>query len=439
MTSALFNAASVSALLSTVVSLIGGGSAWLLGRVPDWDDVRPLSAVGLSAALVAACSFPATLEVSPALLVWSARVQVLALALHVAAWHAYALRWGTPRQRRRRLAIRAPLVAAGLLALVPGAVYGDAVSQRPLAWLGVVYRVPSPAPLGLAVTALLAGYAVAGVLRIATLRGLPDRRTLAALTAVIAAMGLHDALVESGLASPAPSLLDFALYLPALAIAVVTMRRIVVTAGDLRRLRTGLEVLVVERTAALERSQAALFAAERRVAPPRPPPEARAAPAAERRDASAADLPRAPVAAPRRARVLVADADPRASAGLVRELAREHEVEAVGSVAAALAALADRSFDVLLCDAALPGGGGERLWEELLLRAPGMLGRVAFLVGAGEPASARAFLDRQPQPVLQKPFGLGEVQVLLDWLGLGAGTSPAHAPLPRPFARLHRT
>jgi CheY-like chemotaxis protein len=137
-------------------------------------------------------------------------------------------------------------------------------------------------------------------------------------------------------------------------------------------------------------------------------------------DASAADLPLARVTVPLRARILVADGDPRLIRAVVRDLGKEHEVEAVASVAAALSALGARSFDVVLCDATLPGGGGERLWEELLLRAPGMLGRVAFLVTGAEPPAAKAFLDRQPQPVQQKPFGLAEVQVLLDWLGLGA-------------------
>ena len=134
-----FNVASVSALLSTVVSLIGGVGAWVLGGAPDWEDVRPLSRVGFSAAAVAVCNFPASLDVAPAVWAWSGRVQILAVALHVAAWYEYALQWA-PLPRRWRRALFAPLLGAGALALVPGAVYGGAVSIRPVPWLGKIGR-----------------------------------------------------------------------------------------------------------------------------------------------------------------------------------------------------------------------------------------------------------------------------------------------------------
>lgn len=638
-----FNPASVSTLLSAVVSLIGGIGAWLLGHAPDWEDVRPLAWVGLTAALAAACSLGSTLEVAPAVHLWGSRVQVLAVALHMMAWYRYMLQWGTPDVQRRRWIVYAPLLAIGVLALVPGAVFTDAISHRSVPWLGVTYHDPIPAPLAYGAFAVLAILGAAGIAWFSTLRsrGIPYRRTLVAVTATILAMGIHDAVAASGLDLPTPYLIDFSLYLPAATIAMVTLRRIVETAADLRRLRTGLEVAVVERTNALERSQAALAAAERlaalgqfaggfarevehpvkvveanlealgrelrddprdriwsrlgdaraalarigalarqllvagraAAAPAGPAVDvrvgraveaalargrARAAPgvaleatvapgltasahedevvevlatlvleaitrlgsgrpgtvrvgaaaAGERvritvdddgpaltddallhafepfheseprrgaglrlavvrglaegmggkltlerlpqggtralvelargvPDATAADLPVAAVAAPLRARLLVADGDPRTLRASVRDLSAEHEVEAVATVTEALAAVADRTFDVVLCAAALPGGGGERLWEELLLRAPGLQGRVAFLVGGGEPPAARAFLDRQPQPVLQKPCGVADVQVLLDWLGIGGPAATPHVtPLPRTLGRL---
>jgi signal transduction histidine kinase len=638
-----FNPASVSALLSTTVCIVGGVGAWLLGHAPDWEDVRPLSRVGLSAALAAACTFTSTLAMPEAVHLWSARVEVLALALHVVAWYGYFLHWAPPGQRRRRWWVYGPLLGAGALALVPGAVFTGPIAPRPVAWLGIVYHDPTLAPLGLTVMATIAGFGGIGVAWLVTLRGrgVPYRRAFIAITGALLAMAIHDAAATGGLPLPTPYLIDFALYLPAIAIAGVTLRRIAETATDLRRLRTGLEVLVVERTTALERSQAALFQSERlaalgqfaggfarevehpvkvvqanldalgrelredprdrirarladaraglasistlarqllvagraAVAPAGPTVDvrvgravdaalargrARAAPQVaflaavapgltvsanedevvevlaalvgdaagripERRpgtvsvradpdgdrvritveddgaplseaallhafepfheserergaglrravarglvegmggglaleraergtravvgllrgapDASPADLPQARVAAPLRARILVADGDPRLVRDVVREVGAEHELEAVASVAAALAALSQRTFDVVLCDAALPGGGGERLWEELLLRAPGLLGRVAFLVNGDEPASARAFLDRQPQPVLRKPFGLAEVQVALDWLGVREAAPPGApaAVTPVPLGRV---
>jgi signal transduction histidine kinase len=639
-----FNPASVAALLSTVVCVIGGVGAWLLGHAPDWEDVRPLSRVGLSAALAAASAFSATLLVPEAVHVWSARVQVLALALHVAAWYAYFLQWASPGQRSRRWWVFGPLLAAGALALVPGAVFEGRVVPRAVPWLGVVYHDPVVAPLGFTAMALVAGFGAVGVAWLVTLRGrVPYRRSFIAVTSAILAMCVHDAVAVGGLALPTPYLIELAVSLAAIAIAMITLRRIVETATDLRRLRTGLEVLVVERTAALQRAQAALFVSERlaalgqfaggfarevehpakvveanlealgrelrddprdrirarladarggiasiatlarqllvagraAVAPAGPPVDVRVGRAveaaltrgrsrdvpgvsfhaaiapgltvsgqedelvevlttlvldgmarlpgdrggtvaicavrdgervritveddgqplsddallhafepfhdSERRrgtglrravarglvegmggrlalerlaacgtravvelapgapDASAADLPQAQVAAPLRARILLAHGDPVVVRAVLRDVGQEHELEAVTSVAAALAALGARSFDVVLCDAALPGGGGERFWEELLLRAPAMLGRVAFLLSGQETGAARAFLDRQPQPVLRKPFGLAEVQVLLDWLGVrdeGPDPRGAAGTTPRPLGRL---
>ena len=629
----IFNPASVSALLSAVVSLIGGVGAWVLGRAPDWEDVRPLSRVGFTAAVVAACNFTATLDVHPAVYAWTGRVQVLAVALHVAAWYTYALQWGAPVPRAWRVAIFGPLVAAGVLALVPGLVYGDVIAIRSVTWLGVAYHDPELVPVGFALIGAIAVYGAGAVVRIATLkgRGLPFRRTLVAVTSTILAMGVHDAVVIGGLNAPTPYLLDFGLFGPAIVIAVLTLRRVVVGATDLRRLRTGLEVAVVDRTRALERSQAALAASERLAAlgqfasgfalevshpvkvvsanldalgrelrddprdrvrarledaraalarigsvarqllvagrpagaPTRPAIDVRVGRAADAAlaagrakgvagvtleaavapgltvaaqeeevvevlttlvlhavgeaaggrirtvrvradaegdrvqiaveddgpglteeallhafepfheteqvrgsglalavarglvegmggtlrlksapgrgtravldlprgapDASAADLPAAFVAVPLRARVLIVDGDPRELRAIVEIVSADHEVEGVGGVREALAALADRSFDLVLCDATLPGGGAERFWEELLLSAPAMQKRAAFLAGGAETPAALAFLARQPQPVLRKPIGLEEVRAVMDRLGIGAPNPRAAA------------
>jgi hypothetical protein len=61
-----------------------------------------------------------------------------------------------------------------------------------------------------------------------------------------------------------------------------------------------------------------------------------------------------------------------------------------------------------------------------------MQGRVAFLVGGDATGPARAFLDRQPQPVLEKPFGTGDVREVMERLGISRrGEAPA-APVRAP-------
>ncbi len=584
MSPSVFNPASVSALLSTAASLIGAMGAWVLGYAPDWEDVKPLAWVGFTAALTAACSFTATLEVPVAVHAWTGRVQVLAIALHLAAWYTYIQQWGARRSPARRWALLAPLVAAGALSLVPGVVHVDAVTLRPVPWLGIVYHDPVVSAAGYAVYAVLAGYGLAGVAGIGLLgrRGLPFPRTHLAVAAVLLAMGMHDVIVVAR-SAPTPQLLDFALYGPAVVIAAFTLRRVVETATDLRRLRTGLEMAVVERTAALQRSQTALAAAERLAAlgqlsagfaagretssPPQPVIEVRVGLAVEaalaagrtraaekvllagtvppgltalgqeqglvqvlsnlvlnaiqaippgrpgnvrvradaegervrivveddgagmskeallhvfepfygakaaesglglavsRRlvegmggtirfesalgrgtkaileldrgepNASEADLPAAPLAAPRRARILVLDDDLQMLRALVKLVSAEHEVNAATGVREALAELAERSFDLVLCEVTLPMGGAERFWQELLLGASDMQGRVVFMTGGAANAAARAFLARQPQPVLEKPFGLADLADVMKRLGIAPPGGPStSAPRPR--------
>ena len=422
MSPSVFNPASVSALLSTAASLIGAMGAWVLGYAPDWEDVKPLAWVGFTAAVTAACSFTATLDVPVAVHAWTGRVQVLAIALHLAAWYAYIQQWGARRSSARRWALLAPLVAAGALSLVPGVVHVDAVTLRPVPWLDIVYRDPVVSTAGYAVYAVLAAYGLAGVAGIGLLgrRGLPFPRTHLAVAAVLLAMGAHDVIVV-GLSAPTPQLLDFALYGPAVVIAAFTLRRVVETATDLRRLRTGLEMAVVERTAALQRSQAALAAAERLAALR----QFSAGFAAGRETSSPPQL-----AAPRRARILVVDDDLQMLRALVKLISAEHEVNAATGVREALAELADRSFDLVLCEVTLPTGGAERFWQELLLGASDMQGRVVFMTGGVATPAARAFLARQPQPVLEKPFGLAELADVMERLGIAPPGGPSTSAQP---------
>lgn len=237
----VFNPASVSALLSAVVSLMAGVGARVLGGAPDWEDVRPLAWLGITAAIAAASGFTATLDVPLAAHVWPARVQVLAIALHLAAWLAY-LQHGQGRWPHGNGWLPlVPIVAAGIVALFPGAVFQDAVRLRPVPWLGIVYRDPVVSRAGYAVFGVLAACGVAGVVWLAVPRqGRPPLTGLhLAVAAALGAAALHDAAARRGLAAPTPYLLDVALCLPAVVIAALTFRRVAATAAELRQLEGG--------------------------------------------------------------------------------------------------------------------------------------------------------------------------------------------------------
>lgn len=633
MTPVLFTPASASALLSAAVSLFSGLGAHLLGRAPDWDDVKPLAAVGFTGALVAGCNFTATLDVPLPVYAWTGRLQVVAVALHIAAWYRYALQWVRTFGPGRVRLVLAPLFLAGAAALVPGVVYVDAISLRTVGWLGVVYRDPVLATPGALVFAVLAAYGAGGVALVvaAGRRGLPFPRTHVAVLAVLVAMGAHDAIVIGGLSLPTPYLLDFAFYGPAAVIAAITLKRVVQTANALHRLRAGLETAVVDRTRALEQSQVSLARAERlaalgqfsagfahevnnpaavisaslehlagelrddprdqvwaslqdaraalarvtaltrellvagRVAhgPREPLVDVRLAPAVEaaliagrargvdrvaldaalppgltvaareeavvqvlsnlvvnaiqafpegragtvrigaetegdrvrivvaddgegmseemllhvfepfwsaRRSGAGSglglavsrglvaqmggalrfesepgkgtrailELARGAAVAPeptadagsrpgpvaRRARILVVDDDPQVLRAIARFIATEHDVSVAPGLWKGLSALTREPWDVVLCDVMMPMGGGARFWEELLLRAPEVQGRVVFMTGGAATEAAREFLVRQPQPVLLKPFDLAALRAVLGQLGFDSGAAP---------------
>ncbi len=637
-----FNLASVSTLLSVAVTTIAAACAFLLGRVPDWDDVRPLTWVALTAAAAAGCSFTATLDVPSWVYLWTNRLQVTAIALHVVAWHVYLPRWGRRTLTPRRRAALWGLVAAGLAALWPGAVYGDAIALRPLEWAGLVYHDPVVTPAGAVMYAVIGAYGLWGVglsLRYGR-AGAPLPWAHLACTVTILVMAVHDALVVVGLPLPTPYLIDFAFYGPITVLGLVTIQRVGSSANELRRLGASLAGLAAKRASALEQSQSALARAERLAAlgqfaagvarevhdpativasnldllaaelrddprdrlwtslrdaeagtrrivalsrqlllagrtaggleeplgsvnaawvveaamgaarplgGPRLAWDVRVSPAIhlrahedslvqvvsnllvnaahaipagrggrvcvraeERGDEvrlvveddgagmseeallhvfepyhgtrppemgtglglavslglvtsmqgrlavestlgrgtrAVVELRRAQApapgglptpaplpAAPARSRILIVDDDEDVLSSMARLIGRAHEVSVAAGLGAGLDAVASGEFDLVLCDVTIHGGGGERFWAELPLRAPQAMPKVAFMTAGSVPREARAFLAGQPQPILAKPFDLAMLQDVLVELR-AAGRSSAR----RSVARLVRS
>jgi CheY-like chemotaxis protein len=109
-------------------------------------------------------------------------------------------------------------------------------------------------------------------------------------------------------------------------------------------------------------------------------------------------------AAPGVAEVLVVDDEPLLGRAVVRVLAPPHRVTLAGGGAEALALLASRRFDVVLCDLMMPGLSGMDLYERLVRTAPEVAHRMVFLTGGAYTEDARAFLARVPNARLDKPF-----------------------------------
>jgi len=142
--------------------------------------------------------------------------------------------------------------------------------------------------------------------------------------------------------------------------------------------------------------------------------------------AAARDEPPPAAAAPgRRGRILVVDDEPLVGRAVSRILSPPHDVVVRTSARAALDdLLGGPPYDVVLCDLMMPEMTGMELHARLAEAAPELASRTIFLTGGAFTASAAEFLERVPNPRLEKPF---EPQALRDLVAraLSTGAAPA--------------
>jgi CheY-like chemotaxis protein len=90
-----------------------------------------------------------------------------------------------------------------------------------------------------------------------------------------------------------------------------------------------------------------------------------------------------------------------------------HEVKACDRGKAALAACAAEDFDAVVCDVRLPDLGGREFVEALARIKPALAARVIFATGDVTAADTLALLSSTPQPSLQKPFRIEELEAAI--------------------------
>ncbi|WP_394844010.1 ATP-binding protein [Pendulispora brunnea] len=123
-----------------------------------------------------------------------------------------------------------------------------------------------------------------------------------------------------------------------------------------------------------------------------------------------------PIARPhtRRAHLLIVDDEPLVCSSLQRSLKRDYEVTAVQSARAALDLMAGgTSFDLVLCDLMMPEMSGMDLYEELRRTNPVQCTKLIFFTGGASTAGAREFLERVPNPRLEKPADIARIRELV--------------------------
>ncbi len=114
------------------------------------------------------------------------------------------------------------------------------------------------------------------------------------------------------------------------------------------------------------------------------------------------------------ATVLVVEDEAALRQVLQRALTRQgYRVLAAGSAETAYEMLATEHADAVLLDVRLPVMSGLALYLALLHRSPSLAGPMAIMTGDAEGDGVRAWVERNPCTVLQKPFDL---TAILGWV-----------------------
>ena len=114
------------------------------------------------------------------------------------------------------------------------------------------------------------------------------------------------------------------------------------------------------------------------------------------------------------ATVLVVEDETALRQVLQRALTRQgYRVLAAGSAETAYELLGSERADAVLLDVRLPIMSGLALYLAILHRSPTLAGRIAIMTGDAEADGVRAWLERNPCTLLQKPFDL---HAILEWV-----------------------
>jgi signal transduction histidine kinase len=118
--------------------------------------------------------------------------------------------------------------------------------------------------------------------------------------------------------------------------------------------------------------------------------------------------------AARRGRVLVIDDEVAIGRALARSLGRDHQVVVLTKGKEALARIGSgERFDVILSDLMMPDVTGMEVYEQLSVATPEQAERMIFLTGGAFTKHAREFLERVPNPRVEKPFEVSNILALI--------------------------
>jgi two-component system NtrC family sensor kinase len=149
-----------------------------------------------------------------------------------------------------------------------------------------------------------------------------------------------------------------------------------------------------------------------------------------------APLPALPDAATERVgrghTILIVDDEPSLATGLARLLRRDgHPVDTMAHGRLALDKLAERAYDLILCDVRMPELDGPSLYRLLERQQPHLCQRLIFLTGDTLEPATREFLEQSGAPCLMKPFPIADARrVIQRVLSTESPATPGAVPRP---------
>ena len=118
-----------------------------------------------------------------------------------------------------------------------------------------------------------------------------------------------------------------------------------------------------------------------------------------------------------RGQILVVEDQVVVANALVRLLSAEHDVTCVSSTREALMQIGSgRPYGVILCDLMMPDMTGMDLFADVSRTAPQLADRVVFMTGGVFTPRAREFLERIPNPRIEKPFDWDQLRAIVHKL-----------------------
>ncbi|MFH1131020.1 MAG: response regulator [Pseudomonadota bacterium] len=115
-------------------------------------------------------------------------------------------------------------------------------------------------------------------------------------------------------------------------------------------------------------------------------------------------------------RILVIDDEPLVAKAVCRALPEHRVVTAFGGQQALEELKFDSTFDLILCDLAMPKMDGPAFYNQVKQTSPGLEKNIVFMTGGVFVSHTRQFLDSIPNQTIQKPFNVEDLhQLIKQW------------------------